>query len=52
MNIKIPTIGTASVYLMIAFSCTNTQNVKEANKENLPNIVLLMGDDHGWDEVG
>jgi arylsulfatase A-like enzyme len=21
-------------------------------KENLPNIILLMGDDHGWDEVG
>ncbi|MFN3801033.1 sulfatase [Belliella pelovolcani] len=21
-------------------------------EENLPNIILLMGDDHGWDEVG
>ena len=23
-----------------------------ARAENLPNIVLLMGDDHGWDETG
>jgi arylsulfatase A-like enzyme len=52
MNIKFQTFGTASFYLMIAFSCTNIQKVKEANIEELPNIVLLMGDDHGWDEVG
>ena len=26
--------------------------VTDAQAEDLPNIVLLMGDDHGWDEVG
>lgn len=36
----------------IIFSCTNTQNEKSGNKNEVPNIVLLMGDDHGWDEVG
>ncbi|HKK63396.1 MAG TPA: sulfatase-like hydrolase/transferase, partial [Bacteroidales bacterium] len=38
------------ILLTIAFSCTNTK--KDINAEELPNIVLLMGDDHGWDEVG
>ncbi len=27
-------------------------SVTQAQAEDLPNIVLLMGDDHGWDEVG
>ena len=26
--------------------------VTQAPAADLPNIVLLMGDDHGWDEVG
>jgi arylsulfatase A-like enzyme len=38
------------VLFSITFSCTNA--TKENNTEQLPNIVLLMGDDHGWDEVG
>lgn len=36
--------------LVLTFSCTNSQ--KSDSNEALPNIVLLMGDDHGWDEVG
>ncbi len=48
---------------MIVYSCTcNTVNgiskLKNQNQDNAltaqkrPNFVLLMGDDHGWDEVG
>lgn len=50
MNTKIQTIGIALFSLAITFSCTDSQ--KEENQEELPNIILLMGDDHGWDEVG
>jgi arylsulfatase A-like enzyme len=52
MNPKIQTTGIALLLFTITFSCTNPQKGKEAAKEELPNIVLLMGDDHGWDEVG
>jgi arylsulfatase A-like enzyme len=52
MNMKIQTAGIVLSFVVIAFSCSNTQKEKEATKEELPNIVLLMGDDHGWDEVG
>jgi arylsulfatase A-like enzyme len=52
MNTKIQTIGIALIFLTIAFSCTKTQKEKEVVNEELPNIVLFMGDDHGWDEVG
>ena len=52
MNTKNQTIGIALFFLAITFSCTNAQKEKEATKEEFPNIVLLMGDDHGWDEVG
>ena len=45
-------IGIIILLLAAAFSCTNRQKEKEVVKEELPNIVLLMGDDHGWDEVG
>jgi len=44
--------GLALFFLTIAFSCTNAQKENEVVNEELPNIVLLMGDDHGWDEVG
>jgi arylsulfatase A-like enzyme len=37
-------------YLIFLISC---QESKEENQSNeLPNIILLMGDDHGWDETG
>jgi arylsulfatase A-like enzyme len=42
--------GMILILLMLSLSCKNTS--KESNNEELPNIVLLMGDDHGWDEVG
>jgi hypothetical protein len=43
-------IGIAVIILVTAFSCSNSQ--EENNRDELPNVVLLMGDDHGWDEVG
>ena len=27
-------------------------NEKAETQESLPNVVLLLGDDHGWDETG
>jgi len=52
MNSKIQVAGIMLLLLTIAFSCANTQKEKQAIKKELPNFVLLMGDDHGWDEVG
>jgi arylsulfatase A-like enzyme len=52
MNIKSRTIGIALLFLATTFSCTHAQKEKEATEAELPNIVLFMGDDHGWDEVG
>ena len=52
MRTKIQMTGIVLVILAITFSCTNTKKEKETTKEDLPNIVLFMGDDHGWDEVG
>ena len=42
---------------LIAFSflnsCSGSKNKNgEVPKNEAPNIILLMGDDHGWDEVG
>lgn len=52
MKAKNEVIGFTLFLLATTFSCTNPQREKEVVKEDLPNIVLLMGDDHGWDEVG
>ena len=49
---KTQTIGIALFCLPVAFSCTNTPKENDPGKQELPNIILLMGDDHGWDEVG
>src|SRR5690625_3486474 len=40
--------------IFILNSCSNKTKTKAVVYEpkDLPNIVLLMGDDHGWDEVG
>ncbi len=39
--------------IMVTVACTGTPKKDEGTMfKNLPNIVLLMGDDHGWDEVG
>lgn len=34
----------------LTYSCQTAR--KETISTELPNIILLMGDDHGWDEVG
>ncbi len=51
MNTKIQVIGFTLIGLT-AFSCTHSSGENETKKNELPNIILLMGDDHGWDEVG
>ncbi len=35
----------------IVFLCC-TQDKRESNRSEIPNVILLMGDDHGWDETG
>lgn len=43
----------AVFYILACLVCSSFQGEKtEKPKKELPNIVLLMGDDHGWDEVG
>ena len=38
---------------VLFFCCTGKNPTQtEAVTQTLPNFVLLMGDDHGWDEVG
>lgn len=39
--------------LFLILSCTGgPKQADENTSSELPNFVLLMGDDHGWDEVG
>ncbi|NLO03922.1 MAG: sulfatase-like hydrolase/transferase [Bacteroidales bacterium] len=52
MKIKVPTLGIALILLATAFSCSRPKKEKEIKHKEYPNIVLMMGDDHGWDEVG
>ncbi|MEN8117050.1 MAG: sulfatase-like hydrolase/transferase [Bacteroidota bacterium] len=52
MNSTFKTIEIALIFAVIAFSCSNSKKEKETSQNELPNIILLMGDDHGWDEVG
>ncbi len=47
--------GTVLLFVMILqlSSCSGDKNQHNSSKEQKsPNFVLLMGDDHGWDEVG
>ncbi|MDF1573365.1 MAG: sulfatase-like hydrolase/transferase [Bacteroidales bacterium] len=46
------TIGITLFLLALSISCAHSPKEKDATEDQLPNIVLLMGDDHGWDEVG
>ncbi len=48
---KCKTFFTGAVMLLSA--CTTSTKQKDKNQlSEFPNFVLLMGDDHGWDEVG
>ena len=40
------------VLLILPFSSCERPDPGGSKDEQMPNIVLLMGDDHGWDEVG
>ncbi len=52
MHILNKTLVILIIHLFIVFSCRNSQKDTTNNSEKLPNILLLMGDDHGWNEVG
>jgi arylsulfatase A-like enzyme len=52
MHAKITNILIVLIILGLASSCTSSYSEKEKNKSSVPDIILLMGDDHGWDEVG
>lgn len=45
LNASIP------LFMMAAVSCSGTQEKTVQSDNELPNIILLMGDDHGFDEV-
>ncbi len=38
--------------LIISCCATVFINLTAAQAEDRPNIILLMGDDHGWEETG
>lgn len=48
-NICVLSIG---ILFALLISCSNSAQKNSTSKSSLPNIVLLMGDDHGWDETG
>ena len=53
MNAKFYFIGLLLWLVIASLSCTDSSPETAAGPDKaLPNIVLLMGDDHGWDEVG
>ena len=45
-------IGVAIIILTTASSCSDLRREKEISPGELPDIVLSMGDDHGWNDVG
>lgn len=51
---NVPNFITSLLFILLAFiSCQrNNKEEKSTKFTSLPNIILLMGDDHGWDEVG
>ena len=52
MKTMIKIYGILLLMTMVLTCCNSTPEKKESKKEELPNIILLMGDDHGWDETG
>ncbi len=52
-TLKINSFAIALVVFSILNSCSGFRKKNgEVAKNESPNIILLMGDDHGWDEVG
>lgn len=51
MNISSHNIPALALLVCLGSSC-NTSTKKEIPSNDFPNIILLMGDDHGWDETG
>ncbi len=50
---KIPIAAIILLMIIQLSSCSGNKNQdKQSKEQKLPNFVLLMGDDHGWDEVG
>ncbi len=49
-QIKIAVIGI--IIFGMALSGTSSKKEKQITQPGLPNFVLFLGDDHGWDEVG
>ena len=50
---KLLSVGIFLITFGFFHSCSDSKNKsEESSTEAPPNIVLLMGDDHGWDEVG
>ncbi|MFT7160802.1 MAG: arylsulfatase A-like enzyme, partial [Bacteroidia bacterium] len=54
MQIKILAIVSILFFnILLLSSCLKNKSPEEEQEDQkLPNIILLMGDDHGWDEVG
>ena len=46
---NLPIVCLVLLFALGLFSCQ--ENKKEEKNAELPNVVLLMGDDHGWDET-
>ncbi len=55
-HMKINKIFGAAIIVLMTLqlsSCLRNKNQDKTSKDQkLPSFVLLMGDDHGWDEVG
>ncbi|MDX1285292.1 MAG: sulfatase-like hydrolase/transferase, partial [Draconibacterium sp.] len=45
-------IGVIAFLLLAFLSCSGPKTSDNQEQNELPNIILLMGDDHGWDETG
>jgi arylsulfatase A-like enzyme len=49
---KIPLVIASALFAVFLISCDQHQRNDSSTGNEQPNIILLMGDDHGWDEVG
>ena len=50
MPIKLYTCGLA--FILLAFTLSGFGSKKVIKQHEMPNVILLMGDDHGWNETG